>query len=107
MAKEPKTMPGGENQNKKHLDFLTAIMTCLKSNIARMRGDRIDRRCSMPKRRTHQEFAKLGEKDCWHSYSLQMLSPSKFNRVVGKILRGRYVLITSKLQDQASELYLN
>ncbi len=49
----------------------------------------------MPKRKSPQNFAMLGEKDCWHSYSLQMLAPSKFNKVVGKILRGSYSLISS------------
>lgn len=51
----------------------------------------------MPKRKEEQKFARLGEKDCWHSYGLQVLTPSKFGNVVGKILRGRYLLITSKL----------
>jgi hypothetical protein len=50
----------------------------------------------MPKRKSPQKFAMLGEKDCWHSYSLQMLAPSKFNKVVGKILRGNYSLVTSQ-----------
>lgn len=57
----------------------------------------------MPKRRKKEKFAKLGEKDCWHSYSLQMLSPSKFNSVVGKILRGRYSLITSRMQERPDQ----
>ena len=59
----------------------------------------------MPKRRTAQQFAKTGEKDCWHSYSLQMLSPSKFNDVVGKILRGRYLLITSRSDAKNSQIF--
>ena len=59
----------------------------------------------MPKRRTTQEFARLGEKDCWHSYSLQTLSPSKFNDVVGKILRGRYLLITSRSDARSGQIY--
>jgi len=50
----------------------------------------------MPKRKEVEEFATLGEKDCWHSYSLQMLQPSKFTSVVGKILSGKYTLIISK-----------
>lgn len=57
----------------------------------------------MPKRRKKEKFAKMGEKDCWHSYSLQMLSPSKFNRVVGKILRGRYALITARMQERPEQ----
>ena len=59
----------------------------------------------MPKRKTSQEFAKLGEKDCWHSYSLQMLTPKKFNAVVGKILRGNYSLITSRLKQSTDSLF--
>ena len=56
----------------------------------------------MPKRKEPEDFAILGEKDCWHSYSLQMLSPSKFSNVVGKILNGKYTLIISKLEKQIS-----
>ena len=61
----------------------------------------------MPKRKENQKFANLGEKDCWHSYGLQMLTPTKFSHVVGKILRGRYVLISSRLSRQAEHLYPN
>ena len=43
-----------------------------------------------PKLRTNR----LREKDCWHSYGLQMLSPEKFLQVVGRIIEGRYVLLT-------------
>jgi len=53
----------------------------------------------MPKRKADERFARLGTKECWHSYSLQMLTPSKFNKVVGNILRGHYILITAKLGD--------
>ena len=51
----------------------------------------------MPRRKEEHDFADLGEKDCWHSYSLQMLSPAKFSSVVGKILSGKYTLIISKI----------
>jgi len=51
----------------------------------------------MPKRIEEKKFANLGEKDCWHPYSLQMLQPSKFTNVVGKILRGRYMLVSSRI----------
>jgi len=51
----------------------------------------------MPKRKEKEKFAPLGEKHCWHTYSLQELSPSKFTVVVGKILKGRYDLVTDKM----------
>ncbi len=50
----------------------------------------------MPKRKDDERFASMGEKDSWHPYGLQVLSPSKFSTVVGKILRGHYLLITSR-----------
>ncbi|MCK4606258.1 MAG: hypothetical protein KAU35_03065 [candidate division Zixibacteria bacterium] len=55
----------------------------------------------MPKRKGKQKFAKLGEKDCWHLYGLQVLTPTKFTRVVEKILQGRYALISSRLEERA------
>lgn len=61
----------------------------------------------MPKRKENQEFASMGEKDCWHSYGLQMLPPTKFSHVVGKILRGRYVLISTKLDRRLEHLFPN
>ena len=45
----------------------------------------------------------LGEKDCWNLYSLQVLSPAKFVKVVGKVLNGRYVLIAPKTGKTASQ----
>ncbi len=50
----------------------------------------------MPKRKEAERFARLGEKDCWHLYGLQVLSPEKFTTVVGRILNGRYRLITTR-----------
>ncbi len=50
----------------------------------------------MPKRKEPEKYANLGSKDCWHPYSLQILSPAKFSNVVGKILRGKYELVSSK-----------
>jgi hypothetical protein len=47
----------------------------------------------MPKRKEAESFATLGEKDCWHLYGLQVLSPAKFASVVGKVLNGRYQLV--------------
>ena len=39
---------------------------------------------------------RLREKDCWHSYGLQMLSPEKFLQVAGSIIEGRYILLTAR-----------
>jgi hypothetical protein len=50
----------------------------------------------MPKRKTDDTFAVLGRKDCWHLYNLQALTPVKFTTVVGKILSGHYMLVTTK-----------
>lgn len=47
----------------------------------------------MPKRKEPEKFAPKGEKECWHPYSLQILTPSKFTAVVGKILIGQYDLM--------------
>lgn len=46
----------------------------------------------MPKRKKVEEYAVLGNKDCWQLYGLQVLSPSKFAAVVGKVLSGKYSL---------------
>jgi hypothetical protein len=54
----------------------------------------------MPKRKEAEKFAPLGSKDCWHSYSLQHLSPSRFAKVVGRILDGKYGLVTSRLEKR-------
>ena len=54
----------------------------------------------MPKRRTEQKSARPYEKDCWHTYSLQVLSPAKFSQVVGKILKGHYLLLTARMQQR-------
>ena len=59
----------------------------------------------MPKRKENEKFARLGKKDCWHSYSLQMLTPSKFNKVVGSILRGQYILIRAKGGDYSQHSF--
>ncbi len=50
----------------------------------------------MPKRKQTEKFASSGEKDCWHPYSLQVLTPSKFTAVVGQIMQGRYMLLSSR-----------
>ncbi|MEA1980560.1 MAG: hypothetical protein U9N54_06265 [candidate division Zixibacteria bacterium] len=60
----------------------------------------------MPKRKEPEKFAQLGNKNCWHPYSLQMLSPTKFTLVVGKILRGKYELIRTKNDKRViTEIY--
>ncbi|UCE23972.1 MAG: hypothetical protein JSU74_11840 [Candidatus Zixiibacteriota bacterium] len=53
----------------------------------------------MPRRKEENNYADLGEKDCWHSYSLQMLTPSKFSSVVEKILTGQHTLIVARLSE--------
>ena len=42
---------------------------------------------------------RLSSKDCWHLYGLQHLTPNRFARVVGKILRGRDQLITTREKE--------
>ncbi|UCG62046.1 MAG: hypothetical protein JSV52_01775 [Candidatus Zixiibacteriota bacterium] len=56
----------------------------------------------MPRRKEDDNYADIGEKDCWHSYSLQVLTPSKFSSVVEKILSGQYTLILTKLDKPVS-----
>jgi len=58
----------------------------------------------MPRRKESETFAVLGKKDCWHLYGLQVLTPNKFATVVGKILKGRNVLIGPRQSNQASVL---
>jgi hypothetical protein len=50
----------------------------------------------MPKRKTEDRYAVLGRKNCWHLYNLQALTPVKFSTVVGKILSGQFILVTTK-----------
>jgi hypothetical protein len=50
----------------------------------------------MPRHKTNDERAPLGEKDLWHPYELQSLKTWKFIKIVDKILKGEYgVLDTS------------
>jgi len=56
----------------------------------------------MPKRKDPEKFATLGTKDCWHSYGLQILAPTKFSRVVSHILNGKYALVTSRFGKRIS-----
>lgn len=55
----------------------------------------------MPRRKEAERFARVGEKDAWHLYALQMLSADKFANVVGKIIRGRYTLISTRMTTRA------
>ena len=57
----------------------------------------------MPKRKQSEQFASVGEKDCWHSYSLQSLAPARFVAVVGKILRGKYLLANANVDKQTQD----
>jgi hypothetical protein len=54
----------------------------------------------MPKRKVAEEYAVLGEKDCWQLYGLQTLQPAKFSVVVGKILAGKYALINRRMHSR-------
>lgn len=56
----------------------------------------------MPRRKEVERFARVGEKDCWHLYGLQVLSPERFVRVVGKILKGRFDLINRRIQSKVT-----
>jgi len=53
----------------------------------------------MPKRKETEKYAVLGEKDCWHLYGLQVLTPGKFATVVGRVLRGQYTLVRPKMRN--------
>ncbi len=61
----------------------------------------------MPKRKGKQRFDKMGENDGWHVYGLQVLTAAKFTRVVGKILQGRYALISSRLEERTQQSHPN
>jgi hypothetical protein len=50
----------------------------------------------MQKSRNKTRYPDLGEKDCWNLYSLQVLTPNKFVKVVGNVLDGRYLLVAPK-----------
>ncbi len=56
----------------------------------------------MPKRKEAENFAAVGEKDYWHLYGLQVLTPNKFAAVVGKILNGQYTLINSSFKKNVA-----
>ncbi len=54
----------------------------------------------MPRKKKPEQYAVLGPKDCWHTYGLQVLAPTKFANVVGEILKGRHKLVRTRLQDR-------
>lgn len=57
----------------------------------------------MPKNSRQGNNPELGEKDCWNLYSLQVLTPTKFIKVVGKVLDGRYILVGPKATKQVNK----
>ena len=59
----------------------------------------------MPKRKKVEKYATLGKKDCWQLYGLQMLSPSKFATVVGKVLQGQYALTNATRQTDSQSRF--
>lgn len=54
----------------------------------------------MPRKKEPEKYAVLGPKNCWHLYGLQVLPPNKFANAVGEILKGRYTLIRTTVQDR-------
>ncbi len=58
----------------------------------------------MPRRKEHEEFAPLGEKDIWHPYELQSLARRKFIRIVTKILERDYVMLDTSHCARTFEL---
>ncbi|MEE8575904.1 MAG: hypothetical protein V3T31_01495 [candidate division Zixibacteria bacterium] len=56
----------------------------------------------MPRRKEDEKFAPLGEKNCWHLYGLQTLTPNQFAKVVGQILGGRFSLVNPGLKSKPS-----
>ena len=46
--------------------------------------------------RSRHSLTRPINKDCWHLYGLQHLSPNRFAKVVGKILKGHNDLIVTR-----------
>jgi hypothetical protein len=65
-------------------------------------GGKSNREIIMPKRKTDEQYAVLGRKDCWHTYGLQALGPNKFAKVVSDILTGKFSLVTSKTTNRTT-----
>jgi len=55
----------------------------------------------MPARKHPQDYAQLGPKDFWHSYSLQGLPPGRFVEVVQKIIAGRNSMVSTRSKQSA------
>lgn len=47
----------------------------------------------MPRRKTNEQHAPIGDKELWHPYELQSLVSRKFVKIVDKILKGEYGLL--------------
>ena len=90
---------GGGDRSKYYSLLFSSLSDILSSyfTLDSDRGKQTKGSLAMPRRKEDDEYAELGEKDCWHSYGLQVLSPSKFSSVVGKILTGKYTLIVARL----------
>jgi hypothetical protein len=56
----------------------------------------------MPRRKEAEKLIALGEKDCWHLYGLQVLTPNQFVKVVGKVLKGNYSLVNPGITTKPS-----
>jgi len=50
----------------------------------------------MPDRKKKDTRIPVKSKDCWHSYGLQSLPPSRFAVVIGKILSNHHRLIAPR-----------
>ena len=50
----------------------------------------------MPQSITTPEAKRCEQKECWHIYSLQALSPDKFIAVTEKIMKGRLQLLSHR-----------
>ncbi len=57
----------------------------------------------MPRRKKEPETNKNAPREVWPLYSLQQLTPSRFTEVVGKILRGTYSLVLTKIRKGKSD----
>jgi hypothetical protein len=58
----------------------------------------------MPRRKKKDpEVTKNSPREAWPLYSLQQLTPSRFTEVVGKILKGTYSLVFTKMRKGKSD----
>ncbi|MGB5107286.1 MAG: hypothetical protein WBP29_07955 [Candidatus Zixiibacteriota bacterium] len=58
----------------------------------------------MPRRKTNEQHAPIGEKELWHPYELQSLVSRKFVKIVDKILKGEYGLLDTSHCARTLEL---